>query len=92
MLDFGMDPMDAIFGTEYQVIVERRIGICHLFAPYFGHDDPRQISNKCDPEMSEDFLINRRYATELFTPRGFPALKGRAKFVSPLRGVCIGNE
>jgi hypothetical protein len=33
MLDFRMDPMDTIFGTEYQVIVERRIGICHLFAP-----------------------------------------------------------
>jgi hypothetical protein len=33
MLDFRMDPMDAIFGAEYQVIAERRIGICHLFAP-----------------------------------------------------------
>src|ERR1043166_6339112 len=66
MLDFRMDPMDAIFGAEYQVIVERRIGICHLFAP-LEHYDPRQISNGCDPEMSERFFVNRRYATELFT-------------------------
>ena len=33
MLDFRMDPMEAILGAEYQVIVERRIGNCHLFAP-----------------------------------------------------------
>ena len=51
-------------------------------------------TKRCDPEMSEDFLINRRYATELFT-RAVPlALKGRARKArigSPLRGVCIGT-